>query len=167
MKFAPQKVPQELQVMERRCSLLALLFPACLTTPGCSIEIFPVFVISTNSIPVLHWIICIRAATWCWRKWCQENQLESEFLIKEPLSPSLVTPWGHSLCFALLKLFRTVIGALDRRLDKHTRNLGFEKHLQPSPQFGQMLIGTGTLMSPESHPCPWEETGACRKLSQE
>lgn len=104
-------------------------------------------------------------------KWCQEKQLEARFLIKEPLSPSLVTPRGHSQCFALFKLFRTVIAALDMRLDKHTRKtqnfLGFEEYLQPSPEFGQMLIGTGTLMSTESHPCPWEETGACRKTSQE
>lgn len=137
--------------MERRCSLLALLFQVCLTRPGCSMEMFPAFVISTNSVTVLHGIICAQAATWSWRRWCQENQLEATFHIKEPLSPSLVTPQGHSQCFALFELFRTAIAALDMRLDKHSRKtrdfLGFEEYLRLSPEFGQMLVGTGTLIS--------------------
>lgn len=69
-----------------------------------------------------RWIICVQAATW--RKWCQEKELEEKFLIKEPLSPSLITPQGYSLGFTLIKLFRTVIANWDTRLDKHRGKQG-------------------------------------------
>lgn len=108
--------------MEGRCSLLALLFPVRLTRPGCSTEMFPAFVISTNPIPVLHGplgrcgIICVQAATRSWRKRCPENQFQAEFPIRDPLSPS------RSLPGDIHNLFKLQLKQLDMRLDKQREN---------------------------------------------
>lgn len=107
-EIRPLQVPQELQVVERRCSSLLALFFAVWLLQGnvsslCDLHTFLVVVLHQEAQQQM-WIICVQAATLS----CQEKELEAKFLPKSPYPH----PWAHSRCFTLFKLFRTVIADL-------------------------------------------------------